>query len=201
MKLGVDVDGVLADFNGNFIERYITVIGEDKFPARPFEIKSWNYPEDDYGYSVEQTGNVWSSIKRDRSFWQDLPPYEDTHDAMRQLSRLSWEEHDIYFITSRMGVKAKQQTEDWIMNNGFSDYPTVLISSEKGLCARALKLDFYIDDRTENCEDVRDHAMANCVMLARSWNRDIPNVPRIPNMAAFFDAVNAERGGGAGWVN
>ncbi len=50
LKIGVDVDWVLANFNDSFIERVIKVTGEDKFPPRPFDITTWDYPQV-YGYS------------------------------------------------------------------------------------------------------------------------------------------------------
>ena len=36
MVIGLDVDGVLADFNTPFIARIIQVTGRDLFPPRPF---------------------------------------------------------------------------------------------------------------------------------------------------------------------
>ena len=54
MRIGFDVDGVLADFNKRFIERVIAITGRDLFPPRPFDIPTWNYPEH-YGYTAEES--------------------------------------------------------------------------------------------------------------------------------------------------
>jgi 5'(3')-deoxyribonucleotidase len=152
MKIGVDVDGVLADFNESFIRCVIKVLGEDKFPPRPFDIPTWNYPQH-YGYTNEQTSKVWEHIKASSTFWYHLNPYPWTEDVLRRLLPLQNAGHDIYFITARPGLFAKGQTEDWLLDYGF-DHATVLITAKKGFAARTLDLDTYIDDKPANCEEV-----------------------------------------------
>lgn len=188
LKLGFDVDGVLADFNASFIERVVKVIGDDRFPERPFEIPTWNYPQY-FGYTDEECDKVWEDIKLDKTFWADLKPYPGVQDAMEKITQL-WEVgHDIYFITNRPGQQPKLQTEAWIINMGTGLLPTVLISADKGGCAKALSLDFYIDDKTENCEAVAK-TFTNTLMIERPWNNVVKGVPRIPSLQAFFDAIS-----------
>ncbi len=172
MRIGIDVDGVLADFNTAFILRVIKETGKDLFPRRPFDIPTWNYPES-YGYTNDEVHAVWTAIKADPQFWLNLPPYADTLQSLSVLSQKSHEGNDLYFVTSRPGINAKSQTEKWLRENGFKDRPTVLISSEKGLCAEALNLDAYIDDRDLNVRDVSDARGQNTktFLLDRPWNR------------------------------
>ncbi len=125
------------------------------------------------------------------TFWGNIPPFHDAHMNLRELASLSHSGHDVYFITQRSGVRAKEQTEDWLMNNGFNELPTVLLSDRKALCCEALALDFYIDDKQENCESCY-RAGTNTLMLARGWNRAVSGIPRIPSMTAFFDAIKRE---------
>jgi 5'(3')-deoxyribonucleotidase len=166
MKIGVDVDGVLADFNEKFVQRVITVTGEDRFPARPFDIPCWNYPQH-YGYSAEQVSAVWQSIKTDREFWGSLSPYPGVGEVLRVLRMARQHGHDIYFVTARMGHEAKLQTETWLWNNGMTN-PTVLISGHKMRCALAVGLDCYIDDHVQNCFEVADHCRT--YIQNRPWN-------------------------------
>jgi uncharacterized HAD superfamily protein len=174
MKIGIDVDGVLADFNKTYITRCLDVTGKDLFPARPFEITTWNYPES-YGYTKEEVSAVWESIKADRVFWASLRPYETTSDDMDALMTRMRAGDDVYFITARPGVNAKRQTEGWLYAqmglvalHPFTS--TVLITSHKGLAARTLDLDIYIDDRWENCLDVAQ-TKTRTFLLDRPWNR------------------------------
>lgn len=196
MKLGIDIDGVLADFSSSFIQRMIDVTGVDKFPSRPFDVPVWNWWFH-YGYTEDEVKSTWDSVKSDGTFWANLNPYPDAPQAVEELTKL-WENLDeIYFITNRVGIKSKLQTEAWLINFGTGLLPTVIVSPEKGLCCRALKLDFYIDDNVENCEDVRDHSFTNCLMLAKTYNHDIPKVPRLPSILEFFNAIKQEQE----WVN
>lgn len=178
MRIGVDIDGVLADFNKAFIERVIHVTRKDLFPRRPFDIPTWNYPEH-YGYSAKEVDTVWWHIINDTQFWARLPAYADTNAALRYLGdRISCHGDDVYFITARPGLEAKAQTEAWLLGHWpLAHVPelTVLISQHKGMCAAALDLDVYIDDRDLNVTAValcRDASQTRVLLMDRPWNRD-----------------------------
>jgi len=190
MRIGIDVDGVLADFNERFIERTIDVTGTDLFPPRPFDIPTWNYPEH-YGYDHNQVSAVWESIKADREFWFGLSPYGWTREFLRRLR----EDDDVYFITNRPGLLTKTQTEDWLRLYEGPVLPTVLVSSMKGFCARALDLDAYIDDRDVNVVDVRIVSpKTRTFILGQPWNRtDIltaeKGIERVSRPLDFLTAI------------
>ena len=188
MKIGIDVDGVLADFNKAFIDRTVQVVGKDLFPIRPFDIPCWDYPQH-FGYTNPECSTVWENVKQDDTFWYQLFPYDGVPEFLSQLNSA---EHDIYFITNRPGVYVKSQTESWLEFHNFGlqteafSYPTVLISAEKGLCAKALGLDLYIDDRTENCLDVNHMSpKTRVVMLARPWNTEQNGIARLGTLSEF----------------
>lgn len=192
MRIGIDCDGVLCDFNQSFINRVIQVTGKDLFPLRPFDIPTWHYPQF-YGYSEEEmafpNGPVWASIIADDTFWYKLFPYDGVVEFLCQLNS---NEHEFYFITNRAGVMVKAQTENWLDFHSFGlkteafGYPTVLVSSEKGMCARALKLDLYIDDNTPNCLDVNAASpTTRVVMLARPWNTAQMGILRAESLQQF----------------
>jgi 5'(3')-deoxyribonucleotidase len=173
LRIGVDVDGVLADFNTSFIERVIKVTGIDRF-GKGFIPTTWNYPES-VGYSPEEVAAVWEDIKGDPYFWRNLPAYAHTAQVLTYLSHLQHIGHDVYFITARPGVVAKKQTEEWLQYKCRMQYlaapsPTVLISSNKGLCAQVLNLDIYVDDRVENVLDVLNKRGCATFMFAQPWN-------------------------------
>lgn len=173
MRTGFDVDGLLANFNSAFIELVIAVTGEDRFPPRPFDIPTWHYPQF-YGYSDEQMdfehGPVWNAVRASKTFWAGLPPYAWTLDVLDELASRRAHGSDIYFITDRPGFRAKEQTEFWLHAMGY-DNGTVLISGQKHLCARALKLDVYIDDRFENVIKVAEYSPeTQTFLLSQPWN-------------------------------
>jgi 5'(3')-deoxyribonucleotidase len=187
MRIGIDVDGVLADFNTSFIERVIQVTGKDLFPARPFDILVWDYPQS-YGYTSKEVSAVWENIKADPTFWYSLAPYGDTLDALATIRDLA-NYHDIYFITARPGIVAKQQTERWLRSMGGDPSwgPTVLISSDKLGCVKALGIELYIDDKTENCQSTQ--LACSTLLMSRPWNRKAERLTRVNTLMDFLNVI------------
>ena len=194
MRIGVDVDGVLADFNRSFIERVTVVTRKDLFPPRPFDIMTWDYPES-YGYSDAEVSAVWDDVKRDPLFWSSLSAYVGTWDAIHALRlRESNNGDEVYFITARPGYRPKVQTEIWLrVNSGYPTWtPTVLISSDKAGCASALKLDKYIDDRVKNVVLVAStqQSQTTVYVMDRPWNADFDceayGVTRVRSVQEMF---------------
>lgn len=193
MRVGLDIDGVLADFNQAYVATVIDVTGKDLFPGPygTFDITTWNYPES-YGYTATEVSKVWALIKESEGFWVNLRPYKEVQRIYQRLYDITCgaELHDVYFITSRPGKSSKIQTEAWLAGGMQIQIPTVLISSDKGACARALNLDLYIDDRTENCADVVALSpRTRCFMLARTWNEHVDSVERVSTLDEFFAMI------------
>lgn len=187
--LGVDIDGVLADFNQAYIDLVIKVSGRDLFPPRPFDIPTWFYPEY-YGYTDEEVKLAWKEIKNSHDFWWNLSPYAHTQSFIDDLWSLDL---PTYFITQRMGPRVKEQTEEWLVAQG-AIFPTVLVSGGKGACCKVLDITHYIDDKTENCEDVRDYSpKTQAYMLKQPWNKEIHSVPRLDHVNEWIEAIKSHK--------
>lgn len=191
MRLGIDCDGVLCNFNHAFVELTVRVLGKDLYPgpAGTFDIFTWNYPEF-FGYTSSDVTKIWDHIKSDPDFWLNIPAYKNTKQAMKVLANLQQSNNDIYFITNRMGVNAKRQTEKWL--DRFDMMPTtVLLSKDKGLCATALALDAYIDDKWENCVDV---AMQNDTIkvfcMDQPWNHTKVSDLKIIRVSSILEMLS-----------
>jgi 5'(3')-deoxyribonucleotidase len=200
-RLGIDVDGCLADFNHPFIDRCVQVTGKDLFPPRPFDIPVWDYPQH-YSYTADETSAVWENIKADPWFWYNLPTYPNTIQSLKAIARQRQLGDDVYFITSRPGLNAKDQTERWLFKHTWdiplaNGSPTVLISSHKGLCAQALDLTHYIDDRDKNALDVAsmhwkgEPPTVKTYLLDRPWNRacdaDAYGIRRVASISEMME--------------
>jgi uncharacterized HAD superfamily protein len=196
MIIGVDVDGVLANWSDAFQRRMIRVINEDRFPPS-FIPNVWDWPE--LFYTPDEVARVWNAVKGDRNFWADLEPYynEKVIQSLDHLRTHVAHGDDVYFITSRVGYKAKQQTETWLLHHGFGPHATVLISSEKGRCAHALKLNLYIDDQLENVMGVAVRApQCDTYLIDRPWNRNVDprtsavwTIPHVKRAASLHDVL------------
>lgn len=203
--LGFDVDGVLALFEREFERRCERVTGKNLFPWTPGSGEAdppcWDWPQH-FGYTPEEVSAVWQDIKTDDGFWASLDPSAGADDLWVMGPAME-AEHRIYFITSRVGNKAKQQTERWLQQHCGFKQPTVLISSAKGMAAVALKLDAYIDDNADNVNDVMARARENRLdtavyLLDRAYNREgvagpiDVRVRRISKVRYFLEAYGIQ---------
>lgn len=167
MRIGIDIDGILADFYSPYEKLHIQVAG-DRFGSQRFpEVwpQIWDWPSL-FGYTEEDTSAVWQLILADPDFWMDLGTLPDFNALSFELMH----HNEVYFITDRRGVSPKRQTECWFASRGW--IPTVLVSAQKGLCCKALKLDLYIDDKGENIQAVEAESPdTRAYLLDRPYNQ------------------------------
>lgn len=183
--LAFDVDGVLASFEHG-LAPILTKLTGIEFPVGTVGFPSvWDW-DLAAGVTRLQQAEAWETIKTSKTFWLDLPAHSGASEFLRWISLLP--QHDIYFITNRMGQNPKFQTERWLKHWGFQGHPTVLISGKKGYVCNALGVDLYVDDKTENCFDVNNLSpKTTCFMLQRPYNRSIGG--RRGTLADFTEAI------------
>jgi 5'(3')-deoxyribonucleotidase len=166
-RIGLDVDGVLADFNAGYIQLFNSLTGKD-IPL-DYMPETWFY-EEALGIPKVTVDKALEIIQDPESgFWFSLSPLPVPNDLAGLCMR-----EDVYFITTRPGLDAKKQTEDWLMYQFEIGTPTVLISDDKGAIARGLKLDVFIDDRDMNLWAVKGASPATtCYVLDYPYNRSV----------------------------
>lgn len=167
------------------------------FPGVPVtttsEQPSWNCF---VGMDKKQVRLVWDKIKKDPMFWFELPPLVPEWEFER-INELN-EYHRVYFVTSRVGLDCKTQTEGWLNQHGVYR-PTVIISSRKGDIARAVNADFSIDDKASNasCIAWMTDDRTKSYLLDRKYNQCpqdflASSVIRIGSVRNYLDIINYE---------
>lgn len=170
--IGFDVDGVVAEFVRPYI-KLLNSLSDLQLPDASYDYPTtWDFAER-AGVEARDIKEAWRQITT-TSFFANLLPMNGARSVLRTLKCLEHEGHNVYFITARPGPEAKVQTEAWLDVWGFSR-ATVLIAAEKGPLAKALKLDYFVDDKPENCLDVY-HAIPTCAvyMNDQPYNREGP---------------------------
>jgi 5'(3')-deoxyribonucleotidase len=148
MKLGIDMDGVLADFIKSFNELVKVHFGI----VLPDPAETWDYHK--ALMTSAQRNKAWDIMKT-TPFYGTILPLDGAIDAIDRLNRLTYKGNEVYFITSRPGAMTKFYSEKWLQFHGM-DMPTVLLSSNKGPVAKGLGLDVFVDDKPENNMEVLD---------------------------------------------
>jgi hypothetical protein len=176
LRIGFDLDGVLADFASAYRDVEAGLFGTEPAapPAEPAEEE-----EQQNAAAAEQStpsrdrsrrDAIWRQIQSTPDFWMSLQPTDPF--AVRRIHHLMlrhrWE---VFFITQRpatQGDTVQRQTQRWLVAQGF-DLPSVLvISGSRGAAAGALRLDYHVDDSATNCLDVLSDASARPILIVGS---------------------------------
>lgn len=142
-KIGLDIDGVLADFNLAMDELCGGKIGDPH---------DWNNPI---------LCKKFAEVKHDPEFWLGLKPMVKTID-------IPFEPH--CYITSRSINTAV--TKEWLDKNGFPDAPiySVGVGESKVEIAKASGIDYFIDDYMKNFVELNKAGICT-FLLTRSYNK------------------------------
>jgi hypothetical protein len=176
VRIGFDMDGVLADFATAFRAVETRLFGgTPTVAAEAPEIEAQQEEAQESSGSAGQSPRelrrrrdaVWNAIHRTPDFWTTLQPLDPG--AVRRIHalmiRYRWE---VFFITQRPateGQTVQRQTQRWLVEQGF-DLPSVLvISGSRGAAAGALRLNFHVDDSPQNCLDVVSESRARALLV------------------------------------
>jgi hypothetical protein len=188
LRIGFDMDGVLADFSGAFREHAIRLFGPSKLDTARSEDRDERRgvgdPEEEEERQAKaqaqaqrdsrrREDEVWEAIESTPDFWTTLKPLDERavpriHELML---RHRWE---VFFITQRpftAGETVQRQTQRWLVAQGF-DLPSVLVlHGSRGVAAAALRLDYHVDDRPQNCVDVSVDSNARTILIVPQSNQ------------------------------
>jgi hypothetical protein len=155
LRVGFDVDGVLANFTKTFHETAAHVEGHTI--SGPREL------------TAAVTKRVWDHIAGTPQWWLRLDPFEP--EQIRRLYRISRERRwEVYFMTTRPasgGETTQFQTQWWLEQQGFALPSVLTVPGSRGDAANAVKLDIAVDDRISNCVDIIAASRAKAILLQR----------------------------------
>jgi hypothetical protein len=159
LRLGIDLDGVVADFRSAFREA-AQQAGVDLSPP---EARAADTP------SSGEIKRIWEHIRQTPNWWVGVKPYEPAQIArLYELSRrLRWE---VVFMTRRpetAGDTVQFQSQWWLEAQGFLYPAVVTVPGSRGEMSNALRLDMAVDDQVHNCVDIISASTTKTLLLLR----------------------------------
>ena len=190
MLLAFDIDGVLADFISPFLQLLSVRSGGGLID--PASITDPNFMHHPF-LTREIIFECMEAASYDPDFWRVLTPLL-TPSQWQALDRIS-QEHSTVFITHRWvrdTYDINQITCDWLRAQGIRNPVVHFTQDKKSLLVRKLKVNLFVDDRHENCQDVATETDAVVFMPHRPYNQafDHPKVRRIQEMDELFDYLS-----------
>lgn len=162
LRVGVDLDGVLADFRAGFTRAVRHVHGQDMGSADPST--SWSDR-----LSNREMEAAWKHIARTPNWWTTLEAYEPAQVA--RLYGLARERRwEVFFLTRRPateGEPVQYQTQWWLERQGFLMPSVLTIPGSRGELSNALRLDVILDDQLINCVEVVSASAAKAILVLR----------------------------------
>ncbi|XP_058139316.1 5'(3')-deoxyribonucleotidase, mitochondrial [Dasypus novemcinctus] len=144
LRVLLDLDGVLADFEGGFLRKF-----RARFPELPFvalEERRGFWVSEQYGRLRPELSEKAISIWESKNFFLDLEPLPGAVEAVKQMANL--ENTDVFICTSpiKMYKYCPYEKYAWVekhLGPGFLDH--VVLTRDKTL----ISADLLIDDRPD----------------------------------------------------
>lgn len=187
LRLGIDLDGVVADFNAGWMRLYNERFETDLTPDM---VQFWDGLHELTHFEDMRGFWRWARDHDGHSLFHHLDPYPD---AIPTLERLRAKGHDIVIITAKP-TWSIHDTFQWV---GRHALPTreVHMSERKW----EVPVDVYLDDSPYVVPDLVEKRPESVVCrFVRAWNEPVEGARDVTSWREFestVDEVVRERGG------
>lgn len=196
MIIGFDIDGVWSEFAIGFSLLMHQLYGLPLVSDED-QIKSWDWSEW-YPATKEQKNKAWAYIRNSYNWWESLPLVNDLKgiEVAREYITKTVKINQFPFITTRIatrGSSVADQSSSWLHRvAGLPKGMTVINSKKKGDVCKSLGVQYFIDDKPENIENILEvcNGSCKCVLRDRTHNKGaLPNVPRVDSLGGYIEYI------------
>ncbi|MBL8008276.1 MAG: 5'-3'-deoxyribonucleotidase [Ignavibacteria bacterium] len=169
MRLLIDMDGVIADFEGEFLRRWRNLYPGKKYV--PLEERRGFWLREQY---PEEYQDLVQEIYHSPGFYQNLPPVSGAIEAVKEISESL---NNVFLCTSPMIPKYENcvlEKYHWVYENLGGDWINKIIVTKDKTVVRG---DVLIDDMPEITGSMKpewEH-----ILYDQPYNRNIKNRKRL----------------------
>ena len=189
MRIGIDIDNVISNFNEMLLEAYLM---HDK------ELRNTGIINPNAKYI--RTGMFDWSNEEELSFYKDnieciAKKLKVKEKAKEYIDRLHNDGHFIYIITGRDNGEYSEpynMTKKWLDENNIY-YDNLILTDAYDIHAKSLEclkndIDIMIDDSVRICSDLITSGITT-ILMDTPYNRKI-NIKRVKNWEEFYEFVS-----------
>jgi 5'(3')-deoxyribonucleotidase len=177
MRLGIDLDGVVADFNGGWTRFYNRQYGTELSAA---SVTSWNHIPDLTHFRHMGEFWQWAADLDGASLFRHLEAFPGAVEALEKLA----DEHDVVIVTTKPDF-AVHDTYEWIAEKR-------LPTTEVHITEHKWEVDchIYLDDGPHVLSGlVRRRPLSLVCRYVRPWNRPVQGAVDVEDWDDFFRVV------------
>ena len=182
MRIGIDVDGVVYNWDGS-ARRILKRL----FGLNISESRTWDHIDE--RCSKEQYDELWTEHSLD--LFTGGSYYEGAIDTIQTLAQ----KHEVFFITATPEAARRTRGSNLVLDfNGINGVTFVTPGSDD---KTLLKCDLYLDDKQETVAHY--HSTGHRVLLMnRPWNKDYDNPEDVLRIYSWFGLLTAVEGANDG---
>jgi 5'(3')-deoxyribonucleotidase len=179
LRLGIDLDGVVADFNRGWTSAYNAGFGTDLAPEM---VTTWDSPLELTHFPDMPAFWDWAKDHGGHSVFRHLEAYPS---AVETLHALEAEGHHIVIVTAKPDW-AVHDTLRWIADHRI---PTREIHATEA--KHEVRCDVYLDDAPDQVQRITEHRAheATVCRFVRAWNHPVPGARDVHDWDEFHAVV------------
>lgn len=187
MRIGLDIDNVITDFDKKILEEFIK---EDKNKRNSGIIcKNGNWIRDYFDWTKEEEENFYIQNMQEFS-----KVFEVRKDAKYYMDKLLQDGHSLYLISHRAYphyTKPFEITEQWLKDNKIN-YTKLILSetTNKSKECKEYNIDVMFDDVRSNCHQLLDNGI-KCYLMATRYNlKNLDGLNVVNNWKELYEVVS-----------
>lgn len=179
LRLGIDLDGVVADFNRGWMRAYNEQFDADLSPE---QVQMW-----DGLYTLTHFEDMdqfwaWARDHGGHSVFRYLEPYPDAIETLRSLNRSG---HDLVILTAKPDW-AVHDTMEWLADHRIPTREIHFLDDKW-----RIECDLYLDDSPHTLRGYVEHRPSDRVCrFVRPWNEPVEGARDVRSWSQFHHVVD-----------